>query len=66
MSGPMYSWSIPSSLKAWIDRVHVMGLTARVPAMAPLRDKARADLEAARRAATDLAVQLGRRLLGDQ
>ena len=41
-------------------------LASRVPARAPLRDKARADLEAARRAATDLAVQLGRRLLGDQ
>jgi FMN-dependent NADH-azoreductase len=41
-------------------------LASRVPAMAPLRDKARADLEAARRAATDLAVELGRRLLGDQ
>jgi FMN-dependent NADH-azoreductase len=129
MGVPMYNWSIPSSLKAWIDHVHVMGLTApfdtkeqplagrpavvvttrgasygpgspsegwdhtvppiervfgqslgmdvsiitaeltlasRVPAMAPLRDKARADLEAARTAATDLAVQLGRRLLGDQ
>jgi FMN-dependent NADH-azoreductase len=129
VGAPMYNWSIPSSLKAWIDHVHVMGLTApfdtkeqplagrpavvvttrgasygpgspsegwdhtvppiervfgqslgmdvsiisaeltlasRVPAMAPLRDKARADLEAARTAATDLAVQLGRRLLGDQ
>ncbi|PYE20675.1 FMN-dependent NADH-azoreductase [Williamsia limnetica] len=25
---PMYNWSIPSSLKAWIDHIHVLGTTA--------------------------------------
>jgi FMN-dependent NADH-azoreductase len=125
VGAPMYNWSIPSSLKAWIDHVHVMGLTApfdteerplagrpavvvttrgagygpgsptegwdhtvpplelvfgqslgmavsvisaeftlasRVPAMAPLRDRAKVNLQTALRAATDLATQLGQLL----
>ncbi len=27
VAAPMYNWSIPSPLKAWIDYVHVMGVT---------------------------------------
>lgn len=121
LGAPMYNWSIPSSLKAWIDYIHVLGVTAafdtpdqplkgrpavvissrgaqygegtptqgwdheipalqlvlgqslgmdvtvitaeltlaeRIPAMAPLRDKASADLEAARTDAQQLATRL--------
>lgn len=28
IGAPMYNWSIPSSLKAWIDHLHVLGTTA--------------------------------------
>ncbi|MCM3924617.1 NAD(P)H-dependent oxidoreductase [Frankia sp. AiPs1] len=28
VGAPMYNWSIPSTLKAWIDQVHVLGVTA--------------------------------------
>lgn len=28
VEAPMYNWSLPSSLKAWIDFVHVPGVTA--------------------------------------
>ncbi|HEY9314040.1 FMN-dependent NADH-azoreductase [Williamsia sp.] len=28
IGAPMYNWSIPSSLKAWIDHIHVLGTTA--------------------------------------
>lgn len=28
IGAPMYNWSIPSTLKAWIDQVHVLGVTA--------------------------------------
>ena len=28
IGAPMYNWSIPSALKAWIDHIHVMGTTA--------------------------------------
>jgi FMN-dependent NADH-azoreductase len=28
IGAPMYNWSVPSTLKAWIDWVHVPGLTA--------------------------------------
>ncbi|MDI9893172.1 NAD(P)H-dependent oxidoreductase [Rhodococcus sp. IEGM 1381] len=27
---PMYNWSVPSTLKAWIDYVHVLGVTTPV------------------------------------
>ncbi|MGC0365708.1 FMN-dependent NADH-azoreductase [Rhodococcus sp. 27YEA15] len=27
IGAPMYNWSIPSTLKAWIDHVHVLGTT---------------------------------------
>lgn len=35
VGAPMYNWSIPSTLKAWIDYVHVPGIT--VPFDAPTR-----------------------------
>lgn len=35
IGAPMYNWSIPSTLKAWIDYVHVPGIT--VPFDAPTR-----------------------------
>ena len=28
LGAPMYNWSIPSTLKAWIDHIHVPGTTA--------------------------------------
>jgi FMN-dependent NADH-azoreductase len=28
VSAPMYNYSLPSSLKAWIDHIHVLGVTA--------------------------------------
>lgn len=28
VGAPMYNWSVPSTLKAWIDWIHVPGLTA--------------------------------------
>jgi FMN-dependent NADH-azoreductase len=28
IGAPMYNWSLPSTLKAWIDHVHVLGTTA--------------------------------------
>jgi FMN-dependent NADH-azoreductase len=28
IGAPMYNWSIPSSLKAWLDYIHVLGVTA--------------------------------------
>ncbi|HET9649819.1 MAG TPA: NAD(P)H-dependent oxidoreductase [Microlunatus sp.] len=28
IGAPMYNWSVPSTLKAWIDWIHVPGLTA--------------------------------------
>jgi FMN-dependent NADH-azoreductase len=28
VGAPMYNWSIPSTLKAWIDHIHVPGTTA--------------------------------------
>jgi FMN-dependent NADH-azoreductase len=28
LGAPMYNWSVPSTLKAWIDWVHVPGMTA--------------------------------------
>lgn len=28
IGAPMYNWSIPSTLKAWIDHIHVLGTTA--------------------------------------
>ena len=28
VGAPMYNWSLPSSLKAWIDHIHVLGVTA--------------------------------------
>jgi FMN-dependent NADH-azoreductase len=28
LGAPMYNWSVPSTLKAWIDWIHVPGLTA--------------------------------------
>ncbi|GAB2964459.1 NAD(P)H-dependent oxidoreductase [Amycolatopsis acidiphila] len=121
IGAPMYNWSVPSTLKAWLDHVHVLGTTvpfdtkdqplagkpvvvvssrgaayagtpdagkdhtvppivqilgdsmgmdvtvvtadltlaARVPAMAPLADTARQNLEAARTQVRDLATELG-------
>ncbi|HVV08195.1 FMN-dependent NADH-azoreductase [Amycolatopsis sp.] len=121
IGAPMYNWSIPSTLKAWLDHVHVLGTTvpfdtkdqplagkpvvvissrgaayagtpdagkdhtvppivqilgdsmgmdvtvvtadltlaARIPAMAPLADTARENLEAARTRVRDLATELG-------
>jgi FMN-dependent NADH-azoreductase len=35
IGAPMYNWSIPSTLKAWIDYIHVPGIT--VPFDAPTR-----------------------------
>lgn len=35
IGAPMYNWSVPSTLKAWIDYVHVPGIT--VPFDAPTR-----------------------------
>lgn len=35
VGAPMYNWSIPSTLKAWIDYIHVPGIT--VPFDAPTR-----------------------------
>jgi len=121
IGAPMYNWSIPSPLKAWLDHVHVLGTTVpfdtrdqplagkpvvvvssrgaayagtpdagkdhtvppivqilgssmgmavsvvtadltlatRVPAMAPLADTARQNLEAAQAQIRDLATALG-------
>jgi FMN-dependent NADH-azoreductase len=28
IGAPMYNWSLPSTLKAWVDHVHVPGITA--------------------------------------
>jgi FMN-dependent NADH-azoreductase len=28
VGAPMYNWSMPSALKAWIDQIHVMAVTA--------------------------------------
>ena len=28
VGAPMYNWSVPSTLKAWIDWIHVPGMTA--------------------------------------
>ncbi|HVV30822.1 MAG TPA: NAD(P)H-dependent oxidoreductase [Mycobacteriales bacterium] len=28
IGAPMYNWSLPSTLKAWLDYIHVMGVTA--------------------------------------
>jgi FMN-dependent NADH-azoreductase len=28
IGAPMYNWSLPSTLKAWIDHIHVLGTTA--------------------------------------
>ena len=28
VGAPMYNWSLPSTLKAWIDHIHVLGTTA--------------------------------------
>lgn len=122
VGAPMYNWSLPSSLKAWIDHIHVLGVTTpfdkpptqplagrpavlvvssgaaygegsptagwdhatpalellfgqalgmqvnvitveltlaeRIPAMAPLRDKASAQLAAAHLRAAELGTQL--------
>lgn len=30
VGAPMYNWAVPSTLKAWIDYVHVLGLTAPI------------------------------------
>ncbi|WP_072807028.1 FMN-dependent NADH-azoreductase [Rhodococcoides yunnanense] len=35
IGAPMYNWSVPSTLKAWIDYIHVPGIT--VPFDAPTR-----------------------------
>jgi FMN-dependent NADH-azoreductase len=38
---PMYNWSMPSTLKAWVDHVHVPGVTAGLPpGELPLRGRA--------------------------
>jgi FMN-dependent NADH-azoreductase len=41
VGAPMYNWSVPSTLKAWIDWIHVPGTTAPAGATepAPLADK---------------------------
>ena len=41
LGAPMYNWSVPSTLKAWIDWVHVPGKTAPAGAdeQAPLQGK---------------------------
>jgi len=41
LGAPMYNWSVPSTLKAWIDWTHVPGLTAPAGANdpAPLGEK---------------------------
>ncbi len=31
VGAPLYNWSVPSSLKAWIDWIHVPGITAGDP-----------------------------------
>lgn len=37
---PMYNYSMPSTLKAWVDHVHVPGITAGLPAQElPLRGR---------------------------
>src|SRR4051812_8093494 len=28
IGAPLYNWSVPSSLKAWLDYIHVLGATA--------------------------------------
>lgn len=28
IGAPLYNWSVPSSLKAWLDHIHVLGATA--------------------------------------
>jgi FMN-dependent NADH-azoreductase len=28
IGAPMYNWSLPSTLKAWVDHIHVLGVTA--------------------------------------
>jgi FMN-dependent NADH-azoreductase len=35
VGAPMYNWSVPSTLKAWIDWIHVPGLTAPAGPEAP-------------------------------
>lgn len=35
LGAPMYNWSVPSTLKAWIDWIHVPGLTAPASAEDP-------------------------------
>jgi FMN-dependent NADH-azoreductase len=39
IGAPLYNWSIPSSLKAWIDYVHVMGVTATSDRPPPLKGR---------------------------
>ena len=37
VGAPMYNWSLPSTLKAWVDHVHVLGTTVPVgPGTPPL------------------------------
>ena len=35
IGAPMYNYSMPSTLKAWVDHVHVPGLTSAAPGEAP-------------------------------
>ena len=35
LGAPMYNWSVPSTLKAWIDWIHVPGITAAASATDP-------------------------------
>lgn len=40
IGAPLYNWSVPSSLKAWLDYIHVLGSTAAVASGAkPLADR---------------------------
>jgi len=40
IGAPMYNFSLPSTLKAWLDYVHVIGATSPAPqGIAPLRSK---------------------------
>jgi FMN-dependent NADH-azoreductase len=40
IGAPLYNWSVPSSLKAWLDYIHVLGVTASFAGSArPLEGK---------------------------
>ena len=39
VGAPLYNYSVPSTLKAWLDYIHVPGVTALAPPNQPLTDR---------------------------